>query len=78
VGGTGHFSFSDAPFVMPSTITRFGGSIIAGPRGLLIITSAIRVFVDQSATSPDRRLADLTQRFPELTVEAVTSGSTTH
>jgi hypothetical protein len=33
VRGTGHFSFSDAPFVMPTTITRFGGDIIAPERG---------------------------------------------
>jgi dienelactone hydrolase len=28
IAGTGHMSFSDAPFLMPTTITRFGGKVI--------------------------------------------------
>src|SRR6185295_15599746 len=28
VAGTGHMTFSDAPFVMPETISRFGGTIL--------------------------------------------------
>jgi dienelactone hydrolase len=44
LSGTGHFSFSDAPFVMPDTITRFGGQPIAPRRGYAIITSCLLEF----------------------------------
>lgn len=70
VAGTGHFSFSDAPFVMPSTLTRFGGKIIAGPRGLLIITTAIET-LSQYTVRLDSGLDILTRRFPELSLDPV-------
>lgn len=44
--GTGHFSFSDAPFVMPETITRFGGNVINPLRGYSVITSCVLEFFD--------------------------------
>jgi dienelactone hydrolase len=44
--GTGHFSFSDAPFVMPDTITRFGGNIIDPLRGYSVITSCVLEFFE--------------------------------
>ena len=47
VAGTEHFSFSDAPFVMPATITRFGGRIIPR-RGWSVITRTLRAYLDQS------------------------------
>ena len=46
VMGTGHFSFTDAPFVMPSTITRFGGKIIASERGEQVISGCLLGFFD--------------------------------
>ncbi|HJR54533.1 MAG TPA: hypothetical protein VJ982_12575 [Gemmatimonadota bacterium] len=46
VAGTGHFSFSDAPFVMPSAIARFGGQIIDARRGLLVITTVLHDFFE--------------------------------
>jgi len=46
VKGTGHFSFSDAPFVMPDAITRFGGEIIAPQRGYKVITTCLTEFFD--------------------------------
>jgi dienelactone hydrolase len=46
VQGTGHFSFSDAPFVMPSTINRFGGKIIDPERGHRVITTCLLEFFD--------------------------------
>jgi hypothetical protein len=74
VAGTGHMSFSDAPFVMPSTISRFGGKIIDAQRGLLVITSTMRAFFDQElAHSPNAvdDLPKLSQRFPEVTITRV-------
>lgn len=44
VKGTGHFSFTDAPFVMPNTITRFGGKIIAPERGEQVVSTCLLGF----------------------------------
>jgi dienelactone hydrolase len=44
IRGTGHFSFTDAPFVMPDTITRFGGKIIAPERGEQVVSSCLLGF----------------------------------
>jgi len=46
LAGTGHFSFSDAPFVMPSTISRFGGTPIEPRKGLGAIVDAIFAFAN--------------------------------
>jgi dienelactone hydrolase len=40
VRGTGHMSFSDAPYVMPSTITHFGG-VPLEPAAVLRVTLAV-------------------------------------
>ena len=69
VAGTGHFSFTDAPFVMPSAISRFGGRIIAADRGWTAITSTLRAFFDRQLGRSDRDLQALADRIPELTVE---------
>jgi dienelactone hydrolase len=74
VAGTGHMSFSDAPFVMPSAISRFGGKIIAAQRGLLVITSVMRAFFDQElghATNAVDELSKLSARFPEVTITRI-------
>ncbi|MEP6733670.1 MAG: hypothetical protein ABJE10_23695 [bacterium] len=68
VAGTGHMSFSDAPFVMPSTISRFGGTIIDARRGLLVITTAIRAFFDQEFDHKRDDLVNLSARLPEVTI----------
>jgi dienelactone hydrolase len=47
VQGTGHFSFSDAPFTMPDAITRFGGKIIDPARGQKIISTCVLEFLDR-------------------------------
>jgi dienelactone hydrolase len=67
VEGTGHFNFSDAPFVMPSAINRFGGRIIDGDRGYRLIVATMVQFFDR-AFAGDRRpsLAPVAARFPEL------------
>ena len=68
VAGTGHFSFSDAPFVMPSAITRFGGRTIARERGLQVITAVLRSFFDQELGGRGDPLGVVAARFPELTL----------
>jgi dienelactone hydrolase len=47
VMGTGHFSFSDAPFTMPDAIARFGGKIIDPARGQKIITTCVSEFLER-------------------------------
>jgi hypothetical protein len=70
VAGTGHLSFSDAPFVMPETITRFGGKVIEERRGWLVITSAIRAFLDDVfAAQASAAFAGALKSTPELEVQ---------
>jgi dienelactone hydrolase len=69
IAGTGHFSFTDAPFVMPSTISRFGGKIIKPERGLVVTTAAMRAFLDQELSGRAGRLGALPQHYPELTLQ---------
>jgi dienelactone hydrolase len=68
VAGTGHFSFTDGPFVMPSTITRFGGRIIDAQRGWVVISGALRAFFDGELLGRGGGLAAMVSRAPELTV----------
>jgi dienelactone hydrolase len=68
VRGTGHFSFTDAPFVMPTTITRFGGRIIAPERGLDVIVEALGAFFDEAWGTRPNALAAVTRRFAEFTL----------
>jgi pimeloyl-ACP methyl ester carboxylesterase len=44
--GTGHLSFSDAPFVMPDTITRFGGRIVPFERAHALLARLLLAFFD--------------------------------
>src|SRR5262249_734024 len=70
VAGTGHLSFSDAPFVMPDTITRFGGKVIEPQRGWLVITRAIRAFLDDAFTgAPGKAFAVALKDAPELELQ---------
>lgn len=72
VAGTGHMNFSDAPFVMPNTITRFGGRIIDPTRGWTVITGTLRAFLGQALPpTPQLALEPLTQAYPELEIHAV-------
>lgn len=44
--GAGHMSFSDAPFVLPNMVTRFGGKIIPPVKGFNVIHQSISEFLD--------------------------------
>jgi dienelactone hydrolase len=71
VAGTGHMSFTDAPFVMPDVITRFGGRIIDPDRGFMIITRLIRAFFDEALgiTTPGSFVR--AAAFPEVQLRTV-------
>ncbi|HYW74071.1 MAG TPA: hypothetical protein VE961_23815 [Pyrinomonadaceae bacterium] len=47
IKGAGHMSYSDAPFVMPDTINRFGGRTIDAQRGFEIMSAYLRGFFDK-------------------------------
>lgn len=69
VRGTGHFSYSDGPFVMPTTITRFGGQIIDPDRGQEIIVAALISFLDSELKGKGPPgFPALAKRYPEFTV----------
>jgi len=69
--GTGHLSFSDAPWVMPSTITRFGGEQIAPERGHKIIAECVAEFLDAYLRSgrPSEPTKEC-RAFPEILLQA--------
>jgi dienelactone hydrolase len=66
IGGTGHLSFSDAPYTMPNTISRFGGTIIAPDRLFRIVIHLLENYFTHefSGNSPFH-----TNEFPELTLQ---------
>ena len=68
IAGTGHASFSDAPFVMPTSITRFGGRIIAPQRGFEIISALVHAFFDEALSNEAGAFAATARRFSEVTV----------
>jgi dienelactone hydrolase len=70
INGTGHMSYSDAPFVMPDTITRFGGQIIDAKRGHEIMSHYIRDFFDKYLNGKSSELLDGSQTvYAEVTAE---------
>ncbi len=74
INGTGHLSFSDAPFVMPDTISRFGGTILAPERTLHILTTVVRAFLAEHLLGRDGQLLDVRGQFPEVEIEVIVEG----
>ena len=77
VRGTGHHSFSDAPFVTPSLVTRWGGEPIDPLRGHHLTTTLLRSFFDAWLRdgSPDAVRA-VAESAPEATFHSIAAGST--
>lgn len=63
VHGAGHMSFSDAPFVMPDVINRFGGRIINANRGFEIMSHYIRDFFGKYLSGKESILLDGKRNF---------------
>jgi dienelactone hydrolase len=57
--GAGHMSFSDSPFTMPDTITRFGGKITDFDRAYKIISSYIVDFFGVTLKHQKPKLIDV-------------------
>lgn len=66
INGTGHLSFSDAPYTMPNTISRFGGTIIDPARLFAIVIHLTESYLRYQSDSgqPFR-----TDKFPELNLQ---------
>ena len=70
INGTGHMSYSDAPFVMPDTINRFGGRIIEANRGFEIMSHYLHDFFDKYFNGKQSDLLDGAKpRYPEVSTE---------
>ena len=69
IRGTGHLSFSDAPFVMPNTITRFGGHILDAQAAFDRVTTYLLAFFDEYLKSPNPSATPPWPARPNVTVE---------
>ena len=70
INGAGHMSYSDAPFIMPDTINRFGGRIIDARRGFEIMTHYIRDFFDKYLNGKHSDLLDgIKSPYTEVSAE---------
>lgn len=70
VRGTGHLSFSDAPFLMPDTITRFGGDVLAPARTHEVTCDLVRAYL-QERFEGELRLAARIAAWPEAIERAL-------
>ena len=66
IRGTGHFSFSDAPFILTDLLTRFGGKIIDRDRNRLILSSCIRYFIEDLGKKYSDQFIDRISAFDEV------------
>ena len=67
--GTGHMSYSDSPFTMPDTITRFGGKITSFDRAYKIISSYIVDFFGATLKHQKPKIIDTVQPSYEEVVK---------
>ena len=70
VKGTGHFSFSDAIYLMPKLVTMFGGRIMPEEKVYGITCKALLSFISSAGT---KKMGDdmkaLSQKYPEITLK---------
>lgn len=67
VTGTGHMSFSDAPFTFPGAVTRFGGTALDPLRGRRIVSAYLRAFFGRHLDGTGGELLDgPSARYPEV------------
>jgi pimeloyl-ACP methyl ester carboxylesterase len=70
ISGAGHMSYSDAPFVMPDTINRFGGRIIDARRAFEIMTHYLHDFFNKYLSGKRSALLDGARSpYPEVSAE---------
>jgi dienelactone hydrolase len=67
IKGTGHFSFSDALFVLPDMVTRFGGKILDGRKNQEIVSDCIRTFIKHvGSRQKSEELMTVIKKYPEI------------
>jgi dienelactone hydrolase len=66
IHGTGHMSYSDAPFTMPTTLTQFGGTYLDPQRTLAITISIVEQYLQHAFATASFSV----DSFPEATVQA--------
>ena len=65
--------FSDAPFVMPDTISRFGGAILEPKRAHHVFTTVVRAFLAEQLLGKAGSLIEVGEQLSEVEVEVVES-----
>ena len=66
IDGTGHMSYSDAPYTMPTTISRFGGTIIEPARLYKIVIHLMETYMEHEFDSSKPFQPN---EFPELKLQ---------
>lgn len=69
VRGTSHLSFSDAPFVMPDVITRFGGRY-SDPARVVVLTASLLEGFFRADAAPLVAVDSVVGLYPELVDES--------
>ncbi len=70
IAGAGHMSFSDAPFILPEMINRFGGKIIPPQKGHDIIMQSILRFLKTTFYSEQQGFESFVAAYPEITIKS--------
>ncbi len=72
IHGTGHMSFTDAPFMMPETLSRLGGTYLSPERVLEIVVEVTRAFiVEELLEEEGTSAADTLETYSEIDWERV-------
>ncbi|MCS6627630.1 hypothetical protein N0B44_32480 [Roseibacterium beibuensis] len=68
VEGGSHMSYSDAPLLMPDTVSRFGGEVMAPDRSLALYVDLTTTFAEAwwAGGRGSEAMADLAARWPEV------------
>jgi len=72
--GTGHMTFSDAPFVMPDTITRFGGQLVPWERAQRLFVALVCGFFDLHLRGASEEALRALDAEPELELTPLSAG----
>jgi dienelactone hydrolase len=66
IDGTGHMSYSDAPFTMPGTLAQFGGTYLEPQRILSMTTSIVENYLQHAFAQASFSVS----AYPEATIQA--------
>ncbi|QQX75252.1 MULTISPECIES: alpha/beta hydrolase family protein [Aequorivita] len=69
IAGAAHMTFSDAPFVLPDMITRFGGKIIEAERGFRLINEVIHIFLENVWSQQNISFTQLVSAYSEVSLK---------